>query len=122
MREVTVLRGKLLQAIKENREKHEQRFLDAQFHYRETAIAHFECMLKDAREGRNIRRSISIPEPSNHTADYDRVITMLEMSIDDSIVIGAGEFENFVMDRWPWSANFNQTTAFYLDCGGKEDA
>lgn len=117
MREVTVLRGKLLEVIKENRDKHRDKFLKAQEAYRDRAIAHFEDMLLDAREGRHIRRSISIPEPADHTSDYNRVITMLEMSIDDSIVIGAGEFENFVMDNWPWSSSFAQTTSFYLTDG-----
>ena len=55
-------------------------------------------MLKDAKEGLRIQRSVTLTEPSNHAKDYDRVITMLEMSVDDTITLDAQAFDN-----WDWS-------------------
>jgi len=44
-------------------------------------------MLEDARKGRPIQRSVTLTEPSNQVKDYDRVITMLEMSVEDTMLI-----------------------------------
>jgi len=60
-------------------------------------------MLKDAKEGLRIQRSVTLTEPSNHVKDYDRVITMLEMSVDDTITLDAQAFDRYVMDNWDWS-------------------
>jgi hypothetical protein len=57
-------------------------------------------MLKDAKEGLRIQRSVTLTEPSNHVKDYDRVITMLEMSVDDTIPLDAQAFDRYVMDNW----------------------
>jgi hypothetical protein len=56
-------------------------------------LKELDRMLADAKEGRPIQRSVTLTEPSNHTKDYDRVITMLEMSVDETIVLDAGEFD-----------------------------
>jgi hypothetical protein len=55
-------------------------------------------MLADARDGKPIRRSVTLTEPSNHTQDYDRALQMLEMSVDDMVILDTEEFEHFVLD------------------------
>lgn len=60
-------------------------------------------MLADAGAGRRISRVINLAEPVDHTSDYERVIMMLEMSVDDTVVLNAGEFDQYVRDVWSWS-------------------
>jgi hypothetical protein len=60
-------------------------------------------MLADAKAGLPIRRSVTLTEPSNHVKDYDRVITMLEMSVDDTVTLDAQDFDRYVMDNWDGS-------------------
>jgi hypothetical protein len=69
-----------------NRDSHRHLFLKAQEGYRKLVIEELDRMLADAKAGRPIRRSISLTEPSDHTKDYDRVIAMLEMSVDDTVI------------------------------------
>jgi len=64
-------------------------------------------MLADTKVGRKIARSINLAEPTDHTSDYDPVIMMLKMSVDDTILLDAAEFDSFVRDLWAWS---NHTT------------
>ena len=66
-------------------------------------------MLADAKDGKPIRRAISLPEPADHTADYDRVISMLEMSADDFVQISAEQFDQHVLDNWRWRRFANET-------------
>lgn len=110
---VTVSKAELLESIRNNRDGHRKKFIQAQMDYRTAVVAELDGMLKDAREGKKIRRSVSFPEPSDHTNDYDRVIRMLEMSVAETIQISGAQFEQFVMDRWNWSNQFEATIGMY---------
>ena len=114
MRTVTVKKAALLGTVTENREAHREIFLKAQEGYREDMIAELELRLKEAREGKVIRRAITMPEPSDHTSDYDRVIAMLNMSVDDEIELDEHEFECFVLDQWGWKASAMHTNMSYV--------
>jgi hypothetical protein len=57
-------------------------------------------MLADAKANRQIRRSIDLVQPRDHTSDYDRTIMMLEMNVDDTIILDATEFDQYVRDVW----------------------
>jgi hypothetical protein len=54
-------------------------------------------------------KSIDLVQPRDHTSDYDRVIMMLEMSVDDTIVLDANEFDQYVRDVWAWT-HYDATT------------
>jgi hypothetical protein len=113
MDDVKVKRVDLLEIIKANRDKHRDLFLKAQVGYRELAIEWFEQRLKDARDGRAISRNITMPEPVDHTDDYDTAIAMLEMSVDDEVMIDQVAFAQYVMDKWTWKAHADFTNTAY---------
>ncbi|HXM03797.1 MAG TPA: hypothetical protein VN939_14390 [Chthoniobacterales bacterium] len=50
-----------------------------------------------------------MPEPVDHTADYDRVISMLEMSAQDLVQVSAEQFDQYVLDNWRWRRFANET-------------
>ncbi|PYK18111.1 MAG: hypothetical protein DME55_07785 [Verrucomicrobia bacterium] len=103
MNAVKVKREDLLTKVRANREAHRELFLKAQTNYRRFIIEELDRMLGDAKIGRKIRRSIDLVEPRDHTSDYDRTIMMLEMSVDDTIILDATEFDQYVRDVWAWS-------------------
>jgi len=72
-------------------------------------------MRKEAKDGLAIQRSVTLTEPRNHVKDYDRVITMLEMSVDETITIDAQAFDRYVMDNWDWSRFALATNTAYAD-------
>jgi hypothetical protein len=118
---VIVQRGKLLERLGENREKHRAIFESALEGYRSRAIVELDAMLEDAKAGRQIRRMVSLIEPEDHTEDYDRVIDMLEMSVNDEIEISAQEFAQYVRDDWAWKRAFYASTvgAGYIGDNGE---
>ena len=103
MNTVKVKREELLTKVRANRDAHRTLFLKAQEGYRKLVIKELDRMLKDAKDGLPIQRSVTLTEPSNHVKDYDRVITMLEMSVDDTVTLDAHDFDRYVMDNWDWS-------------------
>jgi hypothetical protein len=56
-----------------------------------------------------------LPEPQDHTIDYDRVIKMLEMSVDSLIELDEGAFDQYVMDNWSWKGDALATNEMYAD-------
>jgi hypothetical protein len=113
MHSVKVKRTGLLEKIKANRQGHRDLFLKAQEGYRLDVIAELEQHLQDARDRKKISRSLSLPEPQDHTEDYDSVIAMLEMSVDDTIELDAASFQQYVLDKWSWKRAADLTNAAY---------
>lgn len=110
---IRVERSKLLTAVTENRDNHRAKFLQAQEGYRKAAIRELDKMLADARAGNRIRRTVSLPEPTDHTQDYDRAIRMLEMCADDWLMISDDDFQRLVMDEWGWKQSWSATNSTY---------
>ena len=113
MDSVKVDKAKLLEIVRENRNKHRKIFEEALEGYRKQAIAELDSMLADAKAGRRIRRSVSLIEPTDQTSDYDRVIRMLEMSVDEFVVLQEHEFAQYVLDRWNWRKQFLMSSSNY---------
>jgi len=114
MDKVTVDRKLLLEKLKGNRDKHRDIFLEAQKEYRKQMVKELDQMLAEAREGKNFRRSVTLCEPVDYTADYDAAIAMLGMSVDEQIEISRQDFACFVMDDWSWKRNFLTTNSTYV--------
>jgi hypothetical protein len=113
MNTVKVKREELLTKVRANREAHRDLFLKAQANYRKFIIEELDRMLAEAKAGRKIRRSIDLVQPRDHTSDYDRTIMMLEMSVDDTIILDATEFDQYVRDVWAWSQYDGTTLGQY---------
>jgi hypothetical protein len=80
---VKVNTAELLERLKENRDGHLGVFLAALAGFHEEVIVQLERALENARAGRCYTTQFRLPEPEDHTRDYDRVIEMLEMSVDE---------------------------------------
>lgn len=113
MTSMTMKRESLIEIIKKNRDEHRDTFLEAQKSYREEVIAALDKMLSDARMGNKIKRQITLPEPEDHTKEYDAIILMLEMCVSDTIEVDSHEFQQYVMDEWGWKRNWIENTASY---------
>jgi hypothetical protein len=117
MQEVRLQKAKLLQIIGKNREEHHAIFLEAQKKYREVAIKLLDRQLAAAREGKPfmLREFVALVQPVDHTADYDRAIQMLVLSVDDVITLNRADFANLVQDQWQWTQQWATSTSRYVD-------
>lgn len=111
---VTVKKDELLAVMRKNRSEHRGQFLAAQKGYRAAVIKELDAMLAQAREeGGQIKRSVSLAEPHDHTKDYDRVIKMLEMCVTEEITVTESQFNQYVLDEWGWKESFIGTNSNY---------
>ncbi len=93
---------KLLTILQENRRSHRDLFLKAQEEFREEAIKQLEERLENTRKGKKIDISLRLFEPIDQTKDYDRVIKMLEMCVEEILELSESDFAQYVMDDWSW--------------------
>ena len=138
MEKVRVLKSELLTRLKENKEQHVSDYEDAHLIWRDDQVDAIDLMLADEEEAfkkrqealKDLRtkmidweedddseKAIYLghnTEPESHEKEYDTAITMLEMSMDDSMTIEKGLFRQLVMDMWDWKQQFEAVTSMYL--------
>jgi hypothetical protein len=112
---VRVRRLEVLKKLQENRDGHRDIFEDALEGFHTAVVAQLTQALKDAKAGKKYTTSIHLPQPMDHTRDYDRCIAMLDMSLDEELELTSVEFAQFVLDDWGWKGDFITTSANYTN-------
>ena len=113
-RTYVVSKTELLEKMEANRAAHRDVFERAIVAYRAEAIRQLDERLEAAKAGRSINLRFNLPQPSDHTKDYDRVIGLMKMVIEDEVQITEGQYQCYVMDEWDWSAQFETVNSTYL--------
>jgi hypothetical protein len=52
--------------------------------------------------------------PDDHTDDYDDVIDMLGMALDDKIELTQPQFKQYVKDDWGWKQSWTTSNTAYI--------
>ena len=112
---VRVPRVQLLKALRENRDKHRAVFEEAMEGYRTQAIKILEEHIERIKANKPEQVRITLPMPEDHTDDYDRVIQMIEWSLDAEVWLDGHEFDQYVRDEWGWKAAFLATASTYTE-------
>lgn len=113
MQVVKVKKSELLAKLKASRFEHREIFLEALDGYHKAAIEALAARVKEAKDNKRVNLYFGLEQPIDQTKEYDRVITMLEMSVDDEIELTQQEFANYVMDDWSWMSQFLTSNAGY---------
>lgn len=113
MKNVTVRKEQLLEALQRNRGEHQAIFEEALAGYKEEVIKQLEAHLAAVKAGKVKRVQVYLPTPENHTKDYDRIIAMVEMSVEDELVLDQQSFAQYVLDDWTWKRQFLTTNSAY---------
>jgi hypothetical protein len=109
-----VLKSVLLETIKKNREKHIETFNQAKKAYRDAAITALQTQLEKARTGEKFSLNFSkMPKPCSYQKEYDKVIGLLELSMEDVSEITSTDFTQYILDEWHWQASFRASNSTY---------
>lgn len=114
MKQVTVKTADLLGKVMANRDGHRAEFEKALVGYKIRAEEELERHLNDVRNGVRAQVFIHLPLPEDHTTDYDMVIGMLAMEVNETVTIGDDDFRAYVMDDWSWKRAWNTSNASYF--------
>lgn len=110
---VKVKREDLLKTLQKNRTEHREIFLEAIDGYRKAAMKALEDRIREAKANKRVSLHFRLEEPQDQTKQYDRIIKMLEMSVDEVIELTQQEFANYVMDDWSWMDQFLHSNVSY---------
>lgn len=113
MKSVTVNKSQLVGKVTNNRAEHRKIFEEAVGGYRKEGIRLLEEHIKRISNGSLERVYISLPEPEDHTTDYDRVLEMLSMHLGDEVEVDEDSFASYVMDDWSWKRQFLSINSAY---------
>jgi len=106
METITILKEKLLPLIKENKAKHDQIYDAAVSGYWVKAEEVLNEKLAEIKIQEKIEPYLGLTYPENHTDDYNKVISMVELTSQDVIELNHQEFDQYVRNRWGWRNSF----------------
>lgn len=113
MKTVRIGRAAFIDKVTANRDAHRELFEAAFDGYRKFLVDELTKRLDEALAGKKVDRYIRLEEPEDHTADYDRLLMMAEMSVDDVLEMTQQEFGWYLLDQWAWKDQFIQTAGTY---------
>ena len=120
-RSVNVSRVELLEKLKQNLEAHRKEYEEALVEYHTRLQEDLKLALKkvgrvvDIEELKSFRFSVAFPQ--NHEKDYEEVIEMLEMSVDEHINLDSESFKAYIKNEWSWASSFNASKMAYATVG-----
>jgi hypothetical protein len=114
MKEVRVRTEQLKERITTNRDTHAREFAEAVDGWAKEVAQLMRADIAAIEAGERRKLTILDSIPDNHTADYDRVLEMLDMSVDEFQTLDMETFRQYVMDDWSWKARWSVSTAKYL--------
>ena len=113
MKSVKVDRALFIEKVEANRNAHRSLYEEAMKGYQKFLVAELQDRVEEAMAGKKVDRYIRIEEPEDHTADYDRILAMAEMSMEDVLEISQQEFGWYILDQWAWKDQFIATSSTY---------
>lgn len=118
MQNVQVKKAAVLERLHTNRDAHRAAFERALEGYHEKVIANLASAIEQAKKSGKIHPSeiweiARLPQPEDHTRDYDLAIDMLAMEVRDDVELTQQEYRNLVRDEWDWKERFLATNASY---------
>lgn len=111
---VSVDKNNLLQILKKNREQHESDYIKAKAGFKEELKAELEEKLRLLSIGEDVPLHFENRRPENNLKDYDEIIGMLEISVDESIELTAEQYRCYVDDNWSWKEMWSLSNSAYL--------
>lgn len=114
MKEVRVKTTDLKTRLEVNRNAHSAQFGVAMDGWAKEVAQLMRADIEAIERGERRRLTALDPMPENHAPDYDRVLEMLEMSVDEHQTLDIGTFRQYVLDDWSWKERWTVSTAKYL--------
>lgn len=111
---IKVNKDRLLEILRENRDKHEADYSKAKTGFRKLLEKELEKKLQLCRDGKKVELSFKNQKPTNNLKDYDDVIGMLELSTDEELEIDHKQYKEYVKNEWDWAKHWHTSNSAYL--------
>ena len=116
MKTVTINKKELLDILYENRIKHAEQYDEAVKDYKAVIMNFSKANIKSINasvEGGTFSIKQYPSYPPSYISEYDQVIRMIELDVNDTITLDKTDFNNYVLDNWGWKQTFTQASTVY---------
>ncbi len=110
---LTFKREDILARLRVNQERHIRILREANKGYLEQAQAALEAKLEEVKAGELVTLSFSLSRPVSHATTYVAMISMLEATSDEMLVLTMEQQQAFMYDRWDWQEQFLTANSGY---------
>lgn len=110
---LTFRREDILARLRENQARHIRILREANKGYLEQAQAALEAKLEEVKAGELVTLSFSLSRPVSHATTYVAMISMLEATSDEMLVLTMEQQQAFMCDRWDWQEQFLTANSGY---------
>ena len=116
MNKVKVSKQELVEKLKENREVHIAEYTEMIQDYKSKVTKELKKILKESKNKNNWdpRTSVHLDKPRSYATEYNQIIGLLEMSVEDTFDISQEEYNKYVLNQWNWSSSFEFSKMSYL--------
>lgn len=110
-RKIKVKKSELLDKIKANREQHIKDFDAAVIAYKEEALKQLKKQTDRVEKGA-LDATLDLVTPVDSRVEYDKLILMFEMEVEDIVELDQQEFNQYVHDETAFAivAKFSNST------------
>lgn len=115
MKDIKIQKDRLRAIVQRNRDQHREQFERAFEGYRAECMSVLERNLQALKRGERVRVLIAEVAPEDHTEDYERVLLMLELSVEEVISLDERSFAQYVQDDWTWRHSWAVSNSKYLN-------
>ena len=111
-RTVKVKKGELIEKVKANKLKHVKDYIQALDDYKDEALIQLKELTNRAKDG-DVRINLTLVTPINNEKEYDKLLLMLEMEIDEEIELSMTEFNEYVHDETHFALQATTSNMMY---------
>lgn len=112
LKTITVSKDELISKITVNLDKHQEEYNQSIIDRKAYAIEVLTEQLAESKDG-NVPEILTFDKVPNHSSEYETVIEMLTMSVDEEIEITYEQFKRYVRDEWEWKTEFLTVSGMY---------
>lgn len=111
---IRIDRNKLLETLRENRDRHEAEFKEARGKWVKKSAKALRKAAERAEKGDIEEHPLAnLPKPVSYVKSYDDAIARVEYDTRSEIELDDREFSAWVQDDWNWRGQFVGTTSLY---------
>lgn len=96
-----------------NKQKHIAEYNEAMQGFKRAYKETLENLMQEAEYNDKHESSVFFDIPESHESDYETILEMLDMSVDEEIEISYSQFKRYVRDEWDWKQSFLTASAKY---------
>lgn len=113
MRSIYVDCNELRKKLVRNRDIHVEEYLEMMGYYEFEVEKLAEELLERVKNKDYSLMTIVATKPESYESDYDAVIQMMMMSVDENVELSNQEFKQYVMNEWNWKGGFDMLKSVY---------